>query len=138
MLVFQALFLAHGGLTTLGANIVAMGVAGPLAACLIFRLGHAVTPEFSVRSFTATLFCAAAAADLVTYMMTSLQLALAYPAAEGGVAATFVLYLGIFGITQGGAGDCAADAAGDYDEAGDFCESGNFEPGGDEAAWRCV
>lgn len=100
VLVFQALFLAHGGLTTLGANIVAMGVAGPVAACVIFRLGHAVTPEFSVRSFAATLFCAAAAADLVTYLMTSLQLALAYPAAEGGVAATFVLYLGIFGITQ--------------------------------------
>ena len=51
VLVFQALFLAHGGLTTLGANIVAMGVAGPVAACLIFRIGHAVTPEFSVRSF---------------------------------------------------------------------------------------
>jgi cobalamin biosynthesis protein CbiM/cobalt ECF transporter T component CbiQ len=100
VLVFQALFLAHGGLTTLGANVVAMGIAGPFAACLIFRFGHLVTPEFSVRSFTATLFCAAAAADLVTYAMTSLQLALAYPAADGGILATFVFYIGIFGITQ--------------------------------------
>ena len=100
VLVFQALFLAHGGLTTLGANIVAMGVAGPLAACLIFRAGRVVSPEFSIRSFTATMFCAAAAADLVTYAMTSFQLALAYPAADGGIFATFVFYIGIFGITQ--------------------------------------
>lgn len=100
VLVFQALFLAHGGLTTLGANVVAMGVAGPFAACLIFRAGHGVMPEFSVRGFTATVFCAAAAADLATYAMTSLQLALAYPAADGGIFATFVFYMGVFGITQ--------------------------------------
>ncbi len=31
-LVFQALFLAHGGLTTLGANIVSMGVVGAFSA----------------------------------------------------------------------------------------------------------
>ncbi|MDV0444122.1 energy-coupling factor ABC transporter permease [Methanorbis rubei] len=100
VLVFQALFLAHGGLTTLGANIVAMGVIGPLAACLIFRVGHLITPAFSVRGFTITMFSAAAAADLATYAMTSLQLALAYPAADGGILATFLLYIGIFGITQ--------------------------------------
>lgn len=100
VLVFQALFLAHGGLTTLGANVAAMGVAGPFAACLIFRSGHVVMPDFSVRGFTATLFCAAAAADLATYAMTSLQLALAYPAADGGVFATFVFYMGVFGVTQ--------------------------------------
>ncbi len=100
VLIFQALFLAHGGITTLGANIVAMGIAGPAVACLIFRLGHLITPEFSLRSFAVTMFSAAAAADLATYAMTSLQLALAYPAAEGGIAATFLLYIGIFGITQ--------------------------------------
>ncbi|WP_461752580.1 energy-coupling factor ABC transporter permease [Methanocorpusculum sp.] len=79
VLVFQALLLAHGGITTLGANIISMGVAGPLAACIIFKIGHLIRPEFSIRSFSVTVFCAAAAADLVTYMMTSLQLALAYP-----------------------------------------------------------
>src|SRR4030042_2115566 len=29
VLVFQALLLAHGGLTTLGANVFSMGIAGP-------------------------------------------------------------------------------------------------------------
>ncbi|MCU0837807.1 MAG: energy-coupling factor ABC transporter permease, partial [Rhodospirillales bacterium] len=32
VLLFQALLLAHGGLTTLGANIVSMGVVGPWVA----------------------------------------------------------------------------------------------------------
>lgn len=100
VLVFQALLLAQGGITTLGANIISMGVAGPLAACIIFKISHLIRPEFSIRSFSVTVFCAAAAADVVTYMMTPLQLALAYPAAEGGVLASFVVYVGIFSITQ--------------------------------------
>jgi cobalt/nickel transport system permease protein len=28
--VYQALFLAHDGLTTLGANVFSMGICGPL------------------------------------------------------------------------------------------------------------
>lgn len=31
VLIFQALLLAHGGLTTLGANVFSMGIAGPTA-----------------------------------------------------------------------------------------------------------
>lgn len=34
VLLFQALLLAHGGVTTLGANIFSMAVAGPFAAAL--------------------------------------------------------------------------------------------------------
>ena len=30
VLVFQALLLAHGGITTLGANVFSMGIAGPI------------------------------------------------------------------------------------------------------------
>jgi cobalt/nickel transport system permease protein len=36
VLVFQAIFLAHGGLTTLGANVFSMGAVGPLAAYIIY------------------------------------------------------------------------------------------------------
>ena len=100
VLIFQALLLGHGGITTLGANIISMGVVGPLAACIIFKIGHLIRPEFSIRSFAVTVFFAAAAADLSTYVMTSLQLALAYPALEGGIPAAFLVYLGIFSITQ--------------------------------------
>ena len=31
-LIFQATLLAHGGITTLGANVVSMGIVGPMVA----------------------------------------------------------------------------------------------------------
>ncbi len=95
VLLFQSLFLAHGGLSTLGANIVSMGVAGPLVGWMIYR----ALRDTRINVYL-TVFLACAVADLVTYVVTSLELALAYPAEVGGVAASFVLFLGIFAITQ--------------------------------------
>ena len=37
-LVFQALLLAHGGLTTLGANLFSLGMVGPWAMWIVLRL----------------------------------------------------------------------------------------------------
>ena len=37
VLVYQAVFLAHGGLTTLGANVFSMGIAGPIVGYLVYR-----------------------------------------------------------------------------------------------------
>ncbi len=95
VLVYQALFLAHGGLTTLGANIFSMGIAGPLIGYLIFRLAarSGLNMYFSV-------FLAAMLADWTTYVVTSLQLALAFPAASGGIVASFQAFMAIFAITQ--------------------------------------
>ena len=95
VLVFQALLLAHGGLTTLGANTFSMAVAGPLAAWGIYKLCRRLRAGRKV-----SIFLAAALGDLLTYCVTSLQLALAYPAAEGGVAASTVQFLGVFAPTQ--------------------------------------
>ena len=39
VLVFQALLLAHGGLTTLGANAFSMAIAGPLLTWALYRAG---------------------------------------------------------------------------------------------------
>ena len=36
VLLFQALLLAHGGLTTLGANVFSMGIVGPFVAWIVF------------------------------------------------------------------------------------------------------
>ncbi len=95
VLLFQALFLAHGGLSTLGANIVSMGVAGPLVGYGIYR-----ALRDSRVSIFATVFLACAFADIFTYLVTSLELALAYPAQVGGVGSSFVVFMGIFAITQ--------------------------------------
>jgi cobalt/nickel transport system permease protein len=48
----------------------------------------------------AAIFCAAALADLLTYVTSSIQLALAFPAASGGFMASFLKFAGIFAITQ--------------------------------------
>lgn len=95
VLLFQALLLAHGGLTTLGANAFSMAVAGPIVGYGVYRGMMRSTGKQKLAIFTA-----AALADLSTYVITSLQLALAFPAEHGGIAASFVKFGGIFAITQ--------------------------------------
>ena len=95
VLLFQALLLAHGGLTTLGANAFSMAVVGPFVAYGIYRLVMEVSGMQRV-----AIFLAAALANLLTYVMTSVQLALAFPADTGGVLASFFKFAGIFAITQ--------------------------------------
>ncbi len=68
-LVFQALFLSHGGLTTLGANIVSMGVVGAFSAYLLFRTLRTVKVPVPVAAFLA-----GAISDWATYATTSLEL----------------------------------------------------------------
>jgi len=95
VLLFQSLFLAHGGLSVLGANIISMGVVGPLVGYVIYR----ILRDMPVNIFL-TVFLATALADLFTYLTTSLQLALAYPAETGGIFSSFILFAGIFAVTQ--------------------------------------
>ncbi len=93
-LLFQALLIAHGGLTTLGANTVSMAIAGPLVAFGIWRGLRSRLPQGWV------VFLAAALADLVTYVVTSTQLALAYPDPAGGFVVAFAKFGTIFAVTQ--------------------------------------
>lgn len=96
VLLFQALFLAHGGLSTLGANTVSMGIVGPLVGYSMYR----VFKRTSISIYT-TVFLATASADLSTYVVTSLQLALgAVNPATGDVVSSFIWYLGIFAFAQ--------------------------------------
>ncbi|AIY83317.1 MULTISPECIES: energy-coupling factor ABC transporter permease [Clostridium] len=93
VLLFQALLLAHGGLTTLGANVLSMGIVGPLVAFGIYKL-------FKKKNTTIAVFLACALGDLATYVVTSIQLALAYPSSVGGFVASAVKFMGIFAVTQ--------------------------------------
>ena len=95
VLLFQSLFLAHGGLSVLGANIVSMGIVGPLVGYGVYRLLR----DTSVNVYV-TVFLVTALADLFTYVTTSFELALAYPAATGGITTSFLLFMGIFAVTQ--------------------------------------
>jgi cobalt/nickel transport system permease protein len=95
VLLFQAVLLAHGGITTLGANAFSMAVAGPMVGYAVYKLMMKSTGRQKL-----AIFLAAALADLSTYVMTSIQLALAFPAAEGGILASFLKFGGIFAVTQ--------------------------------------
>jgi cobalt/nickel transport system permease protein len=95
VLLFQALLLAHGGLTTLGANAFAFAVVGPWAGYGVYRLARALGA-----GLLPSVFAAVALADLATYVTTSLQLALAFPDAESGLAGALLKFLGVFAITQ--------------------------------------
>lgn len=95
VLLFQALLLAHGGLTTLGANVFSLGVVGPLVAYALFRVGRLLRLPQGL-----ALFLAASSADLATYLTTSVQLALAFPDPIGGVAAALAKFAGLFALTQ--------------------------------------
>jgi cobalt/nickel transport system permease protein len=68
-LLLQALFLSHGGLTTLGANIVSMGVVGAFSAYVIFHLlRRARVPYFPAALVAGML------SDWATYATTSFEL----------------------------------------------------------------
>ncbi len=69
-LLIQALFLAHGGLSTWGANIVSMGVMGSFAGYFTFKALRSIKVNMTIAGFMAGLF-----ADWATYLTTSVQLA---------------------------------------------------------------
>ena len=93
VLIFQAGLLAHGGFTTLGANAVSMAIAGPIVSYLVYK-------GFEKKNKALAVFLAAALGDLATYVVTSIQLALAYPSLQGGVVASFIKFGAVFAVTQ--------------------------------------
>ena len=94
VLIFQALLLAHGGLTTLGANAFSMAIIGPLVAWGVF-----VALRKAGLGLGLCVGITAALANLVTYTVTSLQLALAFPV-DGSIIAAFTAFGTIFAVTQ--------------------------------------
>lgn len=94
VLLFQAILLAHGGLTTIGANTFSMAIAGPFVSYGIYVLckKSRVNPKLSI-------FLAAALGDLFTYCITAFQLAMAHNT-SAGFGAAMGKFLAIFAPTQ--------------------------------------
>ena len=93
VLLFQALLLAHGGLTTLGANTFSMAIAGPFVSFGIYKLCQKLNAPKGL-----AVFLAATIGDIFTYVVTSCQLALAFP--DQNFFASLVKFMGIFAVTQ--------------------------------------
>jgi cobalt/nickel transport system permease protein len=68
-LIIQALFLAHGGLTTLGADVMSMGIVGGYAGFIVFRVARRVG-----LGLVAAAFLAGVCSDWATYATTAFEL----------------------------------------------------------------
>lgn len=95
VLLFQAILLAHGGLTTLGANTFSMAIAGPIVTLAIYKIGMKMKLNKKV-----VIFLSAMLGDLLTYCVTSIQLAMAYPSETGGFVESATKFLTVFAPTQ--------------------------------------
>jgi len=95
VLIFQALLLAHGGISTLGANTFSMAIAGPWAGYAFYKLTKKLRGPDALAIFLCMVF-----SDFITYVVTSFQLAFAFPDATGGFWGAVGKFLGIFAITQ--------------------------------------
>lgn len=94
VLIFQAILLAHGGLTTLGANTFSMAIAGPIVSYIIYKgLGKTKLNR------KITIFLAATIGDLFTYCVTAFEMALAHHT-DSGIGVALVKFLTVFAPTQ--------------------------------------
>lgn len=93
VLMLQALLIAHGGITTLGANAFSMAVVGPFVSFGVFY----VLKKMNINRKLGVFF-AATLGSLSTYFITSLQLGLAF--AEGNFLMATAKFLGVFMFTQ--------------------------------------
>jgi len=94
VLFFQAIFLGHGGITTIGANTFSMGIAGGLSGYVVWKL---------LRATNAPLWLAAGLAgfvgDLVTYLVAAFELALSLHGHVPLVKQWLIFFMG-YGPTQ--------------------------------------
>jgi len=96
VLIFQALLLAHGGFTTLGANCVSMGIIGPFVGLIVWKLLRGA----KLNAFI-SMFGAAAVADLMTYVVTAVQMALNVTTSAGAnFAEAFADFISVYAVTQ--------------------------------------
>ena len=95
VLLFQALLLAHGGITSIGANTFSMSIAGPIITFIIYKFCLKMKVNKRI-----AIFLGAMLGDLATYCVTSFQLAMAFPSENGGVFVSAIKFLGVFAPTQ--------------------------------------
>jgi cobalt/nickel transport system permease protein len=89
-LLIQALFLAHGGLTTLGADVMSMGIVGGYAGFAVFHLARRAG-----LGIVGAAFLAGVCSDWATYATTAFELTIglhglgAFGAVFGGLCVAF-------------------------------------------------
>ena len=96
VLIFQALLIAHGGFTTLGANCVSMGIIGPLVGLIFWKILRKANAGVFIAMFFAAFF-----ADLITYVVTAIQMSLnVMTANSANFVDAFVDFMSVYAVTQ--------------------------------------
>jgi cobalt/nickel transport system permease protein len=91
--LFFQMFLAHGGITTLGANTVSMGIVGAFTGYAVYLALRKLGASFWLSAGIAGLV-----GDLLTYVTTALQLALSLH--PESVLSNWALFTAEFSIVQ--------------------------------------
>lgn len=95
VLVFQALLLAHGGISTLGANVFSMAIIGSVTAIGMYRLLLSLS-----KNRTLAIAVSSFISSTAIYACTAFQLAVAHYGTETGFMDSFVKFISIFMLTQ--------------------------------------
>ncbi len=96
-LLIQALFLAHGGLTTLGGNIFSMGILGSFSGYFAFKVAQRCRLPLFWSGFLAGMV-----SDLFTYLGTSIELGLLVIEKGGSFFKATAEIFGVFMMTSQG------------------------------------
>jgi len=95
VLLFQALLLAHGGISTLGANAFSMAVVGAFSAVWVYKFSRFLRLPQGL-----AVFIAAFVSDVLIYVSTSGQLALAFQSSSQSFLENMTKFLSVFAVTQ--------------------------------------
>jgi len=104
ILVLQAFLFADGGITTLGANILNMGIIGVFIPCAIFLLANKAFKLKPGSSLYATIFVSAFAGDLLAALSAGVELGLSsslFHYGVGFVLPAMAINHSIIGVAEG-------------------------------------
>lgn len=104
ILVLQAFLFADGGITTLGANILNMGIIGVFIPCAIFLLANKTFKLKPGPSLFATIFISAFAGDLLAALSAGTELGLSsslFHYGVGFVLPAMAINHSIIGVAEG-------------------------------------
>jgi cobalt/nickel transport system permease protein len=103
ILVLQALLFGDGGLTTLGANVLNMGIIGVLVPCAMFLILNKVFKATGKKLY-AIIFVSAFAGDVLAAIAAGTELGLSQPVFQYGISVAvpaMAINHSIIGVAEG-------------------------------------
>ncbi len=104
IIVLQAFLFGDGGLTTLGANVLNMGIIGVFIPCAIFLASNKVFKIKTTTSLYATIFISAFVGDVLAAIAAGTELGLSAPTFQYGLSVAvpaMAINHSIIGVAEG-------------------------------------